>query len=73
MNNPSFRPGRGRHGGKPKVIDDDMAAYDRALRDQEVPVPAIANKLVIPTGKNKREHPSVASVYRILAEAAPES
>ncbi|MBC9719410.1 recombinase family protein [Streptomyces sp. TRM66268-LWL] len=59
---------RGRHGGRPKVFDEDMAAYARALRASGVPVPEIANKLVIPTGKNKGEHPSVASVYRILAE-----
>ncbi|WP_438319584.1 recombinase family protein (plasmid) [Streptomyces sp. HUAS TT3] len=59
---------RGRHGGRPKVIDDDMAAYARALRAQNVPVPEIARKLVISSGKNKGEHPSVATVYRILAE-----
>ncbi|MFE0601651.1 recombinase family protein [Streptomyces sp. NPDC058892] len=59
---------RGRHGGRPKVVDDDMAAYARALRDQNIPVPEIARKLVIPSGKNKGEHPSVATVYRILAE-----
>ncbi|WP_251061749.1 recombinase family protein [Streptomyces sp. ISL-100] len=60
---------RGRHGGRPKVIDDDQVAYARALRDQGVPVPKIAQKLVISTGKNKGENPSVATVYRVLAEA----
>ncbi|MCC3769541.1 recombinase family protein [Streptomyces sp. UNOC14_S4] len=60
---------RGRHGGRPKVFDDDMIAYARTLRANGVPVPQIARKLVIPSGKNKGEHPSVASVYRILAEA----
>ncbi|MFJ5104178.1 hypothetical protein [Streptomyces sp. NPDC088554] len=45
-----------------------MAAYARTLRANGVPVPEIARKLVIPTGKNKGEHPSVASVYRVLAE-----
>nr|WTB29458.1 hypothetical protein OG781_08065 [Streptomyces sp. NBC_00830] len=45
-----------------------MTAYARALRDQNVPVPEIARKLVIPSGKNKGEHPSVATVYRILAD-----
>lgn len=60
---------RGRHGGRPKVFDDDMIAYARTLRASGVPVPQIARKLVIPSGKNKGEHPSVASVYRILAEA----
>lgn len=59
---------RGRHGGRPKVFDDDMIAYARTLRARGVAVPDIAGKLVIPTGKNKGRHPSVASVYRILAD-----
>ncbi|WP_225077115.1 MULTISPECIES: recombinase family protein [unclassified Streptomyces] len=61
---------RGRHGGRPKVVDDDMAAYARSLRTNGVPVPQIAQKLVIASGKNKGEHPSVATVYRILTEDA---
>ncbi|MFI6182484.1 recombinase family protein [Nonomuraea sp. NPDC051191] len=59
---------RGRHGGRPKVFDDGMIAYARSLRARGVAVPDIARKLVIPTGKNKGQHPSVASVYRILAD-----
>ncbi|MFI7640417.1 recombinase family protein [Nonomuraea sp. NPDC049400] len=59
---------RGRHGGRPKVFDDDMIAYARSLRERGVAVPDIARKLVIPIGKNKGKHPSVASVYRALAE-----
>ncbi|MGV9567957.1 hypothetical protein [Streptomyces sp. NPDC003480] len=59
---------RGRHGGRPKVVDDDMATYARGLRAKGVPVPQIASKLVITSGKNKGEHPSVATDYRILAE-----
>ncbi|MFI1265631.1 MULTISPECIES: hypothetical protein [Streptomyces] len=43
-----------------------MADYARA---QGVPVPQIAAKLVIPSGKNKGEHASVTTVYRLLAEA----
>ncbi|WP_276615480.1 hypothetical protein [Nonomuraea basaltis] len=31
-------------------------------------VPDIARKLVVPTGKNKGRRPSVASVYRVLAD-----
>ncbi|MFI7461285.1 recombinase family protein [Nonomuraea sp. NPDC049646] len=58
---------RGRHGGRPKVFDDDMAAYARSLRARGVSVPGIAAKLVIPAGKNKGRHPSLASVYRVLA------
>jgi DNA invertase Pin-like site-specific DNA recombinase len=60
---------RGRHGGRPKVFDDDMIAYARSLRARGVAVPDIARKLVIPAGKNKGRHPSVASVYRVLADA----
>ncbi|MFB6603304.1 recombinase family protein [Streptomyces noursei] len=59
---------RGRHGGRPKVVDDDMADYARSLRANGVPVPQIAQKLVITSGKNKGQRPSVATVYRILAE-----
>ncbi|MGY0068772.1 recombinase family protein [Streptomyces sp. QTS137] len=59
----------GRHGGRPKVVDDDMADYARSLRAGGVSVPEIARKLVITAGKNKGEHPSIATVYRILAEA----
>ncbi|MEQ4723728.1 hypothetical protein [Nonomuraea sp. B19D2] len=59
---------RGCHGGRPKVLDDDMIAYARSLRARGVPVPEIAGKLIIPIGKNKGHHPSIASVYRILGE-----
>ncbi|MCX5103819.1 recombinase family protein [Streptomyces sp. NBC_00439] len=61
---------RGRHGGRPKVVDDDMAAYARSLRANGVPVPEIARKLVITSGKNQGKRPSVATVYRILVEDA---
>ncbi|MEU6887956.1 hypothetical protein ABZ918_22595 [Streptomyces viridosporus] len=55
---------RGRHGGHPKAVDDDMAAYAQPLRANGVPVP----ELVITSGKNQGKCPSVAAVYRILAE-----
>lgn len=58
---------RGRHGGRPAVVDEDMAAYARSLRDKGIPVADIRQKLVIPTGKNKGERPSLATVYRILS------
>ncbi|MFD7499300.1 recombinase family protein [Streptomyces sp. NPDC059832] len=64
---------RGRHGGRPKAVDDDMADYARSLRANGVPVPQIAQKLVITSGKNKGQYPSVATVYRILAEDEPGS
>ncbi len=57
---------KGNHGGRPKVIDDDMLIFARALKDQGTPIPQIATKLTISTGKNAGEHPSVASLYRAL-------
>jgi DNA invertase Pin-like site-specific DNA recombinase len=53
---------RDRHGGRPKVIDDDMLTFALALRDKGVPVPDIATKLTIKTGKNTGQHPSTGSV-----------
>lgn len=64
---------KGNHGGRPKVFDDDMVLFARALRDAGTPVPEIARKLVIKTGKNGGRHPSVASVYRALADTATTS
>jgi len=61
---------KGNHGGRPKVLDEDMIIFARALHDKGVPVPEIAAKLVINTGKNAGRHPSVASVYRALADDA---
>ncbi|MCY0932339.1 recombinase family protein [Streptomyces sp. H27-H1] len=60
---------KGNHGGRPKVIDDDMLTFALALKDKGVPVPEIAGKLTIKTGKNAGTSPSVASLYRALAEA----
>ncbi|MCI2424040.1 recombinase family protein [Saccharopolyspora sp. K220] len=59
----------GNHGGRPKVIDDDSLTFALALKAKGVPVPVIAKKLTIKTGKNAGESPSVASLYRALAEA----
>ncbi|WP_454197337.1 hypothetical protein [Nocardia sp. Marseille-Q1738] len=60
---------KGNHGGRPKVIDDDSLTFALALKNKGIPVPDIAKKLTIKTGKNAGEHPSVASLYRALAEA----
>lgn len=60
---------KGNHGGRPKVIDDDSLLFARALKDKGVPVSEIAKKLTIKTGKNAGKNPSVASLYRALAEA----
>ena len=61
---------KGNHGGRPKVIDDDMLTFAVALKDKGVPVPEIAKKLTIKVGKNAGKSPSVASLYRALTEAA---
>lgn len=45
----------------------------RSLRADGVPVPEIARKLVITSGKNRGERPSVATVYRVLAGDEAES
>ncbi|MFE2571812.1 recombinase family protein [Streptomyces mirabilis] len=60
---------KGNHGGRPKVIDDDLLTFALALKAKGVPVPEIAGKLTIKTGKNAGKSPSVASIYRALAEA----
>ena len=60
---------RGHHGGRPKVIDPDTLIFARALRERGVAIPEIAKKLTIKTGKNAGKHPSVASLYRALADA----
>ncbi|CAM5641682.1 hypothetical protein SAVIM338S_06288 [Streptomyces avidinii] len=61
---------KGNHGGRPKVIDDDMLTFAVAFKDKGVPVPEIAKKLTIKVGKNAGKSPSVASLYQALAEAA---
>ncbi|GGX41542.1 recombinase family protein [Streptomyces noursei] len=60
---------KGNHGGRPKAIDDDMLTFALALKAKGIPVPGIAGKLTIKTGKNAGKAPSVASLYRALAEA----
>lgn len=45
-----------------------MAGCERP-RDAGTPIPEIAAKLTVKTGKNASTHPSVASVYRALAAA----
>ncbi|MEU5342769.1 MULTISPECIES: hypothetical protein [unclassified Streptomyces] len=59
---------KGNHGGRPKVIDDDMLTFAIALKDKGDPVPDIAKKLTITVGKSAGKNPSVASLYRAPAE-----
>lgn len=60
---------QGRRGGRPRVFDQEMSSAALAMRDQGMSVPEIAASLVIPDGKNVGQHPSLASVYRALADA----
>ncbi|GLZ37956.1 hypothetical protein [Actinokineospora sp. NBRC 105648] len=50
------------------LIDEDDVHFARALRDKGTPMPDIVKKLTIKTGKNAGQHPSVASLYRPLAD-----
>jgi DNA invertase Pin-like site-specific DNA recombinase len=56
-----------------KTLEGQQAAaanlFARALKDKGTPIPEIAKKLSIKTGKNAGKHPSGASLYRALAEA----
>jgi DNA invertase Pin-like site-specific DNA recombinase len=63
---------QGRPGGRPRIFDEEMLAAARAMREQGASVPEIAGTLVIKAGRNAGKHPSLASVYRALAEADAE-
>jgi DNA invertase Pin-like site-specific DNA recombinase len=64
---------QGRRGGRPRVFNEQMTAAALSMRDQGMGVPEIAARLVIPDGKNAGQHPSLASVYRALADADADS
>jgi len=59
----------GRRGGRPRVFDREMTAAALAMREQGMGVPEIAARLVIAEGRSAGRHPSLASVYRVLADA----
>lgn len=61
---------KGKHGGRPPVITDDMLPTVLRRRALGESVEQIQPDLIIPTGKRKGQNPSVASVYRALAEYA---
>ncbi|MEU4726193.1 hypothetical protein AB0G06_41915 [Nonomuraea dietziae] len=46
-----------------------MLTFAQALRAKGIPIPEIAAKLKITAGKNAGRAPSVASLYRALADA----
>ncbi|MFI7443204.1 recombinase family protein [Nonomuraea indica] len=59
---------KGNHGGRPTVITDDMIHTVLRRRAAGEPVDKIRKDLIIPTGKRKGHNPSLASIYRALAE-----
>ncbi|MFE2537657.1 recombinase family protein [Streptomyces sp. NPDC059371] len=58
---------KGKYGGRPPVVTDDMlhTVLRKSLGES---VEQIQPALIIPTGKRKGQNPSVASIYRALAE-----
>ncbi|MFI9041505.1 recombinase family protein [Streptomyces sp. NPDC053726] len=59
---------RGKIIGGAGVTDDDMLSMALHLRDQEMSLRDIAKRLVITTGAKKGQHPSPATVMRMLRE-----
>ena len=59
---------RGKTIGGAAVTDDAMLAVALHLRGQELSLREIAARLVIATGKKKGQHPSPATVLRMLRE-----
>ncbi|WP_435832008.1 recombinase family protein [Nonomuraea fuscirosea] len=59
---------KGNHGGRPPVITDDMLHTVLRRKAAGERVEDIRRNLIIPTGKRKGENPSLASIYRALAE-----
>ncbi|MEU7912914.1 hypothetical protein [Microbispora bryophytorum] len=52
----------------PGLEDDDMLSMALHLRDQEMSLRDIAKQLIITTGTKKGQHPSHATVMRMLRE-----
>ncbi|WP_063793903.1 recombinase family protein [Streptomyces hirsutus] len=61
---------KGKHGGRPPVIIDDMLHTVLRRRVNGESIEQIQPDLIIPIGKRKGQSPSVASIYRALAEHA---
>ncbi|MFE2558300.1 recombinase family protein [Streptomyces sp. NPDC059352] len=59
---------KGKHGGRPPVITDDMLHTVLRRRANGEMVEQIQPDLIIPTGKRKGQNPSLSSIYRALAE-----
>jgi DNA invertase Pin-like site-specific DNA recombinase len=61
---------KGKHGGRPPVITDDMLHTVLRRRAKGESIEQIQPDLISSTGKRKGKNPSVASIYRALAEHA---
>jgi DNA invertase Pin-like site-specific DNA recombinase len=59
---------KGKHGGRRPAITDDMLHTVVRRRAAGERVEDIRTDLIIPTGKRKGENPSLASIYRALAD-----
>ncbi|MFI7083247.1 recombinase family protein [Streptomyces anulatus] len=59
---------KGKHGGRPPVITEDMLHTVLRRRVNGESVDRIQPDLIIPTGKRKGQAPCVASIYRAPAE-----
>lgn len=59
---------KGKYGGRPPVITDDMLHTVLRRKALGESVEQIQPDMIIPTGKRKGQNPSVASIYRGLAE-----
>ncbi len=59
---------KGNHGGRRPVMTDDMLHTVLRRKAAGERVEDIRKDLIIPTGKNKGQNPSLASIYRALAE-----
>ncbi|MGW3956364.1 hypothetical protein ACWEKM_36930 [Streptomyces sp. NPDC004752] len=59
---------RGKTIGGAGVTDDHMLSMALHLREQEMSLRDIAARLVITTGKKNGQHPSPATVMRMLRE-----
>ncbi|MFF9756868.1 recombinase family protein [Streptomyces sp. NPDC014344] len=61
---------KGKRGGRPPVITEDMLHTVLRRRANGESVERIQPDLIIPTGKRKGQNPSVAGIHRALAEHA---
>jgi DNA invertase Pin-like site-specific DNA recombinase len=59
---------RGKNIGGASVTDSDMLSMALHLRSQELSLRDIASRLVITKGKKKGQHPSPATILRLLRE-----